>query len=87
MPFGGARAPFLDDDQLLCLSPGDFGGWELADRAMGAANFHVALPGMNVAQRLAIKFLRPQFGGDVWGRAAPGVTKPRWPVQVEVRGP
>lgn len=81
VPFPGACPPFLSTDQLLCVSPEDFGVLELKVRILAkAAGFHAFVPAVNLVQRLVIKFLRPSFDGDVWGRAAPGVQTPRWPV-------
>jgi hypothetical protein len=62
------------------VTPDDFSFWELRDRALAkVAGFHSFLPNMNLVQRLTLKFLRPEFSGDVWGHPAPGVAKPTWP--------
>ncbi len=88
VPFPGACPPFLDREELVCVSPDDFSFWEIKDKALAKlAGFHSFLPAMNLAQRLAIKFLRPSFGGDCWGHPAPGVATPRWPIQAEIRRP
>jgi len=90
VPFPGACPTFLPKEQLLCVSPSDFSFWELRDRGLGKiAGLHSFLPNMNLVQRLTIKFLKPTFGGDVSGRAAPGVAKPVWPawLKAEIKKP
>jgi len=75
VPLMGALPPFLPEEQLVCVSPDDFGWIEIGDRTlMAAAGLHAALPTMNLVQRLVIKHFRPAYRGEVWGRPAPGAT-------------
>ena len=53
VPYLGARPTFLAPENLVCLTPDDFGYWELADRALlGPVGFHGLLPKMNLIHRL-----------------------------------
>lgn len=80
VPFLGACPRFLKREQLVCVTPEDFSFWEIQDRALAAVgSFHAFLPALNLAQRLAIRFLWPKFSGDVWGRRAPGAAETHWP--------
>lgn len=86
VPLLGACPSFLDRAQLVCISPEDFSRWELKDRVLAkTTGFHAALPTVNVIQRLTVRFLRPSFDGEVWGRRLPGVTKTLWPRWIEER--
>lgn len=86
VPLRGAAAPFLEPGRVVCVTPGDFSFWELKDRAIASAGgFHAALPVMNLVQRLAIRFLRADYRGPVWGRAFPGAAERRWPDWLEER--
>lgn len=80
VPFLGACPRFLERERLVCVTPQDFSFWELGDQAVASlAGFHAMIPRVNLVQRLAIKFLRPEFGGRVWARRAPGVDHTEWP--------
>ena len=78
VPLAGAIPQFLDESQLVCVTPGDFGYWEVRDRGLSkAAGFHGLLPKMNMLHRLTLRFLlgRDDPYGNTWGRALPGVTE------------
>ncbi|MEJ2009713.1 MAG: hypothetical protein P8Z30_16430 [Acidobacteriota bacterium] len=82
VPLHGAtpKASVLEKERLVCVSPEEFGLFEVRDRLLAkAAGFHGALPTVNLVQRLAIRFLKPRFDTDLKARLAPGVSKPRWP--------
>ena len=86
VPLAGALPPFLDESRLVCLTPGDFGYWELRDRALsGLAGFHGALPKMNMLHRLILRFLLDKDDpyGNTWGRRVPGVAE--WAPPLELR--
>lgn len=77
VPFAGAVPKFLDPANLVCVTPGDFGYWEIADKALvKVAGFHGILPNMNLLHRLIVRHFtgRPDRHGNTWGRRAPGVT-------------
>lgn len=76
VPFEGAVPPFLDESNLVCVTPDDYGYWEVQDRLLTkVAGFHGLLPNMNMLHRMIVRFLKDL--GDprknTWGRPAPGV--------------
>lgn len=81
VPFRGALPEFLPREKLVCVSPDDFGYWEIQDRVVtSVAGFHGILPNMDMLHRLIVKFFtnRKDAHGNIWGRRAPGVTKDQW---------
>jgi pimeloyl-ACP methyl ester carboxylesterase len=79
VPFAGAVPRFLPYESLVCVSPDDFGYWELEDKGVARlAGFHGILPNMNMLHRLIVRHLtgRPDRHGNTWGRRAPGAA--RW---------
>ncbi|WP_147165099.1 esterase/lipase family protein, partial [Pararhodospirillum oryzae] len=77
VPFLGAECAFLPRSNLVCVTPDDFGYWEIEDRALAkATGFHGILPNMDMLHRLIIRFITgaPDPHGNTWGRAAPGVS-------------
>lgn len=77
VPFEGAVPRFLKLNQLVCVTPDDYGYWELQDRAVTKlAGFHGILPNMNLIHRLIVRHLtgRHDRHKNTWGRPAPGVT-------------
>ena len=85
VPLAGALPPFLDESRLVCLIPGDFGYWELRDRALsGLAGFHAALPKMNMLHRLILRFLLDKGDpyGNTWGRRLPGLAEWEPPLEL-----
>lgn len=86
VPFEGAVPGFLARENLVCVTPDDYGYWELQDRSVSAvAGFHGILPNMDMLHRLlTTHFLsrqgdrnRPKYK-NIWGRPAPGVTEKTW---------
>ena len=76
VPLEGAVAPFLEESRMVCVTPDDFGYWELRDRALSSvAGFHGVLPKMNMLHRLIRRFLigMDDTYGSTWGRRMPGV--------------
>lgn len=81
VPFEGAVPKFLKEENLVCVTPDDFGYWEIQDRALTKiAGFHGILPNMNMLHRLIVRFLKDKSDprGNTWGRPAPGITKENW---------
>jgi pimeloyl-ACP methyl ester carboxylesterase len=81
VPFEGAIPKFLPYESLVCLTPGDFGYWEIADKAaVKVGGFHGILPNMNVIHRLIVRHFTG--AGDphqnTWGRSPPGVSADTW---------
>ena len=76
VPYEGAVAPFLKEENLICVTPEDYGYWEAGDRTLsGIGGFHGILPNMNLLHRLIVRFLKDQEDkrNVTWGRKAPGV--------------
>ena len=78
VPLEGAVPPFLNESRLVCVTPDDFGYWELRDRGLSKlAGFHALIPKMNMLHRLVARFLLDKGDphGSTWGRRVPGVAK------------
>jgi len=81
VPFEGAIPKFLNLENLVCVTPDDYGFWELKDKALTKfGGFHGILPNMNMLHRLIVRFFKniPDTRHSTWGRPAPGVTKKDW---------
>lgn len=81
VPFEGALPSFLDETEIVCVTPDDFGYWEIQDKALaGLAGLHGILPNMNMLHRLLVRFFTggADRRGNTWGRGIPGVTKAQW---------
>ncbi len=79
--FLGAEPAFLKRKNLICVTPDDFGIWELQDRAVARlAGFHGILPNMNMLHRLIVRFFTgaDDRHGNTWGAPAPGVSAEDW---------
>ncbi len=78
VPYFGARASFIPLDHLVCVCDGDFGYWELRDRAAEAlAGLHGLLPAMDLVERLVVAHFKGPKNGKgaardgIWGRMPP----------------
>jgi pimeloyl-ACP methyl ester carboxylesterase len=81
VPFRGALPKFLPREKLVCVTPDDFGYWEVQDKLTTAiAGFHGILPNMDMLHRLIVAFLtdRKDRHGNIWGKRAPGVAANAW---------
>ena len=78
VPYRGARCAFIPPEQVVCLSPDDFGFLELGDKLLSELGFHSALPNMNVAIRLTISHLLGRPQGEIWGRCSPEINAKDW---------
>ena len=79
--FRGAIPAFLPYESLVCVSPDDYGYWEIPDRVTTRlGGFHGLLPNMNMLHRLLVRHFTG--AGDpkrnTWGRRPPGVAKDAW---------
>lgn len=87
VPFSGARPAFLADQHLVCVTPGDFGYWEIGDKLLThVGGFHGILPNMNLVQRLIVRHFSgaPDKRETTWGRRAPGVEPADWKPPMEL---
>lgn len=81
VPFEGAVPKFLRLENLVCVTPEDYGYWERQDRLISSqAGFHGILPNMDMLHRLIVAHFtgRPDRHGNIWGRMPPGVTRETW---------
>jgi len=81
VPFEGALPGFLKETDIVCVSPDDFGYWELEDKVLARlAGFHGILPNMNMVHRLLVRFFTdsPDRRENTWGKAVPGVSQSKW---------
>lgn len=88
VPFEGALPRFLALENVVCVTPDDYGYWEIQDRALTKiAGFHGILPNMNMVHRLIVRHLRggPDRRGNTWGRPAPGVEKWQPPLSLTLK--
>lgn len=77
VPFEGAMPPFLEERNLVCVSPDDFGYWELGDKLLTRlSGFHGILPNMDMLHRMIVRHFtgKPDKHHNTWGRPVPGVT-------------
>ncbi len=76
VPYEGAIPSFLKEENLICVTPEDYGYWELGDKVIsGLAGFHGILPNMNMLHRLIVRFLKGKEDSRIitWGLKGPGV--------------
>lgn len=88
VPYEGAVPKFLQEKNLVLVTPDDYGYWELQDRALTkVAGFHGILPNMNMLHRLIVRFFtdRPDKRKNTWGRPAPGVNEKDWQPPLKLR--
>ena len=81
VPFEGAIPRFLNEQNLVLVTPDDYGYWEVEDRLLTkVSGFHGILPNMDMIHRLITRFLtgKPDDHDNTWGRPAPGITETDW---------
>ena len=84
VPFAGAVPKFLNLENLVCVTPGDFGHSEIGDKIMSLfGGFHDILPNMNLLHRLIVRHFtgRDDHYGNTWGcppPPAPGAATVKW---------
>ncbi|MDP1622715.1 MAG: hypothetical protein Q8M08_10305 [Bacteroidales bacterium] len=81
VPLKAAIPDFLEMKNIVCLTPDDFGYWELQDKALvKVAGFHGLITNMNVIHRLIVRHFtgRPDAYKNTWGRSLPGITERQW---------
>jgi pimeloyl-ACP methyl ester carboxylesterase len=81
VPFEAALPNFLKPENIVCVTPDDYGYWEVQDRVVaGVAGFHAIICNMDMLHRLVVRHFtgRPDIGGNTWGYPAPGVTAEKW---------
>ena len=81
VPFEAALPNFLKPENIVCVTPEDYGYWEVQDKVVaGVAGFHAIICNMDMLHRLIVRHFtgRPDTGGNTWGYPAPGVTTDQW---------
>lgn len=76
VPFLGAMNNFISIEKVVCVSPDDYGYWEVQDRALSAvAGFHGIMPNMNMLHRLIVRHFTGAKDprGNTWGRPPPNL--------------
>lgn len=77
VPFLGAMSSFISPEKVVCVTPDDFGYWELQDRFLsGVAGFHGIMPNMNMLHRMIVQFFSPDGPpkhNNIWGRPPPNL--------------
>lgn len=77
VPFAGAMPPFLEEENLVLVTPDDYGYWEVQDKIFTkASGFHGILPNMNMLHRMIVRFFtgKADTRNNTWGRRVPGVS-------------
>jgi pimeloyl-ACP methyl ester carboxylesterase len=88
VPFEAALPNFLDLENIVCVTPDDFGYWEVQDKlAAGVAGFHGIMCNMDMLHRMIVRHFtgRPDMGGNTWGYPAPGVSAKNWKPPLPMR--
>jgi pimeloyl-ACP methyl ester carboxylesterase len=86
VPFESAVPNFLALENLVCVTPEDYGYWEVQDKLVaGVAGFHAIICNMDMLHRLIVRHFtgKPDVGGNTWGYPAPGVTPKKWAPAVQ----
>jgi len=90
VPFAGAVPKFLGLENIVCVTPGDFGHFEIGDKFMSLfGGFHGILPNMNLLHRMIVCHFtgRGDRYGNTWGWSPPatGIADFKWepPIPLE----
>ena len=81
VPFNSAVPPFLETANLVCVTPQDYGYWEVQDRLVSSvAGFHSIMPNMDMLHRLIVRHFTVDADPhkNTWGWRAPGVGENEW---------
>ena len=88
VPFEAALPNFLDISNIVCVTPDDYGYWEVGDKlAAGIAGFHGILCNMDMVHRMIVRHFtgKPDPAGNTWGYPAPGVSAAQWKPPLSLR--
>jgi hypothetical protein len=91
VPLRSALPKFLDERAVVCVTPDDFGYFEVTDRLTSSvAGFHGILPNMDMVHRLIARHFTGSADPkeNTWGRPLPDVSNvawrpPVWPLRNE----
>jgi pimeloyl-ACP methyl ester carboxylesterase len=88
VPFEAALPNFLALENIVCVTPEDYGYWEVQDKVFaGVAGFHGIMCNMDMLHRMIVRHFtgRPDVGGNTWGYPAPGVLPEQWKPPLPLR--
>ena len=88
VPFEVAVPLFLNEENLVDVTPDHYGYWEVQDKAFSKlAGFHGILPNMDMLHRVLVRFFaaRPDVHGNTLGRQVPGVQTWQPPIKLRER--
>jgi pimeloyl-ACP methyl ester carboxylesterase len=71
VPYLGARTSFIPTNQVVCVTPGDYGLLEFKDRLLSATGFHSTITNMNLVQRLVVMHFKGATYGVPGGHPPP----------------
>jgi len=86
VPLESAIPAFLKSENVVCVTPDDFGYWEVQDKLTSkVAGLHAILANMDMLHRLTVRHFKGQADprGITWGRPIPGVAK--WDPPLDLR--
>ena len=81
VPFEGAIPKFLSYNKLVCVTPDDFGNWEIGNRLYTSlGGFHSIMPTMNMLHRLIVRHFTGRINRykNTWAYPPPEVTVENW---------
>jgi hypothetical protein len=88
VPFEAALPNFLARENIVCVTPQDYGYWEVQDTlAARVAGFHAIICNMDMLHRMIVRHFtgRADIGGNTWGYPAPGITSQQWKPPLPMR--
>ena len=71
VPYLGARCSFIPTNQIICVTPGDYGLLELKDRLLSQTGFHATITNMKLVQRLVVMHFKESEFGSPGGHPPP----------------
>jgi hypothetical protein len=81
VPLASAVPTFLKPENVVCVTPDDYGYWEVQDKVTAAvAGLHAIIANMDMLHRMIVRHFtgRADFAGNTWGSPAPGVSNVQW---------
>ncbi len=78
VPYLGARSAFIPVEQLVCVTPDDFGFFEFKDKTIAHLGFHGAIPNMNFVQQCVLAHLTDRPMRKPGGHPSPEIAPAAW---------
>ena len=86
VPFEGAIPKFLSYNKLVCVTPKDFGNWEIGNQLYSSlGGFHAMMPTMSLLHRLIVRHFTGRINRykNTWASPPPEVTVEEWKPPIE----